>query len=253
MRPVAVTWLRYRAVPEPRSLSQNCDSAAIRTAKCPPSLELAVMSELGERHLMNTYRRTAIAVTTCAAGLSLAACSVGITTAKPGTSPSPSVSHSGSSPTTPSTPPASPKSSPSPVATATVAVSAPIGSFPIPPGAKVLYNFSCSKQISIMVGPVTPSESSTFYTSALPRAGYKIDDDFTTSDPNTGAADGLTDIDFSGHDYQGSIATADNLAAEASADPSAPSVGTLPSDMTKNVEQVFMTLDGTPSSYICPN
>jgi hypothetical protein len=125
-------------------------------------------------------------------------------------------------------------------------VNAPIGSFPIPQGAQVVYNISCPKQISIILSPVTPSQSSTFYTTALPRAGYKIEGNIMSSDPSTGA---LEEIEFSGHGYKGAIATMADLGAEASANPS---VGTLPSDMTKNVEEVTMSVPGTPVSYICP-
>jgi hypothetical protein len=189
---------------------------------------------------MNTYRRTAMGVITCAACLSLAACTVGITTARSGTSPSPITSPAGPSPTAPPSHSAPP--SPSPVIM--VPVNAPIGSFPVPAGAKVDYNESCPKQIDLAVSPVTPSQSSTFYTTELPRAGYKIVDTF--------AGPGLVQIDFSGHGFKGTIGTTANLgAAEASVDPS---IGPLlPSDMTKNVEQVMMNASGTPDSYQCPD
>jgi hypothetical protein len=196
-------------------------------------------------NLMNAYRRMAVAVITGAAGLSLAACTVGISSAGPGTSLSPSASRAGSSPTVPSSHSAPPQPSPA----ATVSVNAPISSFPIPAGAAVVYNISCARLISIIVSPVTPSQSSAFYTTALPRAGYKIEDNITTADPNTGAAQGLAEIEFSGHGYKGTIATMANLGAEASADPS---LGTLPSDMTKNVEEITLTASGTPGSYTCP-
>jgi hypothetical protein len=198
---------------------------------------------------MNTYRRTAMAVITCAIGLSLAACTVGITTARSGPSPSPTASRTDSSPTairTGSSPTApSSHSAPPPPGPATmVPVDAPIGSFPVPKGAKVAYNFSCPKQINIAVTPVTPSQSSIFYTAELPRAGYKMEDNF--------AAQGLVQIDFSGHGYKGSIVTVANLgAAMASADPS---IGPMmPSGMTKNVEQIMMTVPGVPASYQCPS
>jgi hypothetical protein len=122
-------------------------------------------------------------------------------------------------------------------------VNAPIGSFPIPAGAKVDYNISCPKQINIAASPVTPSQSSTCYTSELPRAGYKIEDKEIFAD--------LVEIDFSGHGYKGSIGTTADLGAVmASVDPS---IGPLlPSGLTKNVEQVTMNAPGTPDSYQCP-
>jgi hypothetical protein len=171
-------------------------------------------------------RHTAITVTICAAGLSLTACTAGITTASPTASPSHPASSSSS-------------------AAATVRVNAPIGSFPIPQGAQVAYNISCAKQIGIAVSPVTQSQSSTFYATALPRAGYKIESDIAS---NAGAAQGLTEIEFSGHGYTGTIITIANLGAAASAGSSI----TLPSDMTKNVAEIIMSADGTPASYLCP-
>jgi hypothetical protein len=179
-------------------------------------------------------RHTAITVTICAAGLSLTACTAGITTASPTASPS----HPAASPSHP----ASSSSS----AAATVRVNAPIGSFPIPQGAQVAYNISCAKQIGLAVSPVTQSQSSTFYATALPRAGYKIESDITS---NAGAAQGLTEIEFSGHGYTGTIITIANLGAAASAGSSSI---TLPSDMTKNVAEIIMSADGTPASYLCP-
>jgi hypothetical protein len=170
-----------------------------------------------------------MAMTICAAGLSLTACSAGITTASPATSPS----HT---------------ASPSPSAAATVRVNAPIGSFPIPQGAQVAYNISCAKQINIAVSPVTPAQSSTFYAAALLRAGYKIESNITSSDPNTGDPQGLAEIEFTGHGFTGAIITVADLGAEASADSSI----TLPTDLTKNVAEITMSADGTPGSYICP-
>jgi hypothetical protein len=192
---------------------------------------------------MNTYRRRAMGVITCAACLSLAACTVGITTARSGTSPSPVTSPTGPSPTAPTAPP-SHSAPPSPSPVIMVPVNAAIGSFPVPAGAKVDYNESCAKQINLAVSPVTPSQSSTFYTTELPRDGYKIVDTF--------AGQGLVQIDFSGHGFKGTIGTTADLgAAEASVDPS---IGPLlPNDMTKNVEQVMMNASGTPDSYQCPD
>jgi hypothetical protein len=181
-------------------------------------------------------------MTISAAGLSLTACTAGITTASPTTSPSPAPSRTGSSPTASPSHPASPSSS----AAATVRVNAPIGSFPIPQGAQVAYNISCAKQIGVAVSPVTPSQSSTFYATALPQAGYKIESDIAS---NAGAAQGLTEIEFSGHGYTGTIITVANLGAAASTGSSSI---TLPSDMTKNVAEIIMSADGTPTSYLCP-
>lgn len=190
---------------------------------------------------MNAYRRLAIAVMTGAAGLSLAACSAGVTSASQA---SPSVSHTAS----PLAGAASHSPSPSPAAT--VHVNAPIGGFPIPQGAKVAYNISCPKQVSIALSPVTPQQASAFYTTALPRAGYKITNNITTTDPNTGSPQGLVEIGFTGHGYTGQIVALDNLGAEASANPS---MGDLPSNLTKNVAEIIMSAQGTPENYTCPS
>jgi hypothetical protein len=193
---------------------------------------------------MNTYPRTAMAVLTCAAGLSLAACSVGITSAGSGASPSPSASPTGpaptaSSPHSPATPSPHSASPSSPVTM--VSVDAPIHSFPVPAGAQVVFNISCPKSIGIALNPVTPARASAFYAIELPQAGYKIENTFTM--------DGIVEIDFSGHGYTGSIATYADLGAGASA---SPSTVTLPGDLSKDVEEITMTPPGTPDSYICP-
>jgi hypothetical protein len=130
-----------------------------------------------------------------------------------------------------------------------VAVDAPIHSFPVPRGTQVVYNTSCPKQINITVGPVTPAQSSAFYTTELPRAGYKIQNNMMMSDPTTGAAEGLLEISFTGHGYTGSILTMADPGAGASADPS---IGPLPSDLSKNIEEIMLTASGTPESYNCP-
>jgi hypothetical protein len=193
---------------------------------------------------MNTYRFMGMAVTTCAVGLSLAACSAGVSTKSPVTSPSPDTSHTVSSPT----------ASPSPAASApaipadTVSVAGPIGSFPIPHGARVVANMACSQQVLIELSSVTPVQAQTFYTSALPRRGYTITTNTLSSDPNTGAAQGLSEIMFSGHRYTGLIVAMANLGAEASADPS---VGSLPSNVKKNVVAISLSPPGKTNTPTC--
>ncbi|HTZ28733.1 MAG TPA: hypothetical protein VMC83_32335 [Streptosporangiaceae bacterium] len=112
------------------------------------------------------------------------------------------------------------------------------------------YNISCPKQVSIALSPVTPQQASAFYTTALPRAGYKITNNITTTDPNTGSPQGLVEIGFTGHGYTGQIVALDNLGAEASANPS---MGDLPSNLTKNVAEIIMSAQGTPENYTCPS
>ena len=192
---------------------------------------------------MNAYRLMAMAVTTCAVGLSLAACSAGISTKSPPTTPSPDTSRTVSSPTaSPSTTLAS--ASPA----ETISVAAPIGSFPIPHGAQVVANMHCSDQFLIEIDPVTPVQAQTFYASALPRAGYTITSSFLSSDPNTGAANGLAEIMFTGHRYTGDIIATANLGAESSADPS---IGPLPGNVSKNFVEIWLSPPGKTGPPQC--
>ncbi len=107
---------------------------------------------------MNIYRYSALAVVTCAAALSLTACSAGITSTSQA-APSPSQTPSRSATASPAT------------SGNTVSVGGSLGSFPIPAHAKVVENITESGQTVIILGSVSPSEVSSFYASALPRAG----------------------------------------------------------------------------------
>jgi len=195
---------------------------------------------------MNAYRRMAMTVTTCAASLSLAACTAGITSANPETSPSAAASRAGSSPA------ASPShaTSASAGAGSTVRVDAPIDSFPIPRGAQVVANMPCGKQVLLELGSVTPAQASDFYTAALPQAGYQITDSTLNSDPNTGAPQGMAELTFTGHGYTGLIIAMANLDAEASADPS---VAALPGSIAKNAVEISLTPTGTAGTPTCPS
>ena len=123
---------------------------------------------------MNHYRTAVLAAAACAAGISLAACSV-TTTASPASSPAPAGS--------------------------TVSVSAPIGRFPVPPGAQVIDDGTDNGHYDIVFGSVSPSEVSRFYTTALPRAGYTI----ISNSSATGDSFSGTGIWFTGHGYSGQI------------------------------------------------
>lgn len=193
---------------------------------------------------MNVHHRMAMTLTTCAASLSLAACSAGITTANPQSSPSTVASRAGTSAA------ASPSlaTSASAGAGSTVRVDAPIGSFPIPHGAQVVANMPCGKQVLIELGSVTPAQASAFYTAALPQAGYQITDNTLNSDPNTGAPQGMAEFTFTGHGYTGLIIAMANLGAEASADPS---VASLPGSIAKNAVEISLTPTGTPDTPTC--
>jgi hypothetical protein len=127
-------------------------------------------------------------------------------------------------------------------------VGAPIGGFPIPHGAQVVANMPCGKQILLELSSVTPAQASSFYASALPRAGYKITFNTLTSDPDTGAPQGMTEITFSGHTYTGLIIAMANLSAGASANPS---MASLPASITKNFMEVTLSPHGTANSAAC--
>jgi len=106
-----------------------------------------------------------------------------------------------------------------------IEVSGSIGRFPVPAGAKVAENVSTSSGIGIMFGKITPAKVQSFYSQALPKAGYKI-----TGNQSFSGSDGVMIIQFTGHGYQGTISTM------ASADPS----DTLPGLGTMNVTSILL-------------
>lgn len=170
---------------------------------------------------MIVYRAAALVTATCLTGLSLAACSGGLTSAGSSTS-SPAAAPTSSAPpaATSSAPSASASSAPpaaTPSATSTgtgvtgsgstVTVGGSIGTFPIPPGATVVDNGTDNGKIDIVLTGVTPQEVSTFYTAALPSAGYTITQNDTGSDATVS---GVT-IKFTGHGYEGDIGAASGV------------------------------------------
>jgi len=148
---------------------------------------------------MNTFRSMVMVAATCAAGLSLAACAAGVSTAGPARSSSPSPSRAGAS--TAATRPATPQAG----SVRTVTVDAPIGSFPVPTEANVIENVADNKSVAIILGSVSPAEASSFYLSALPRAGYKITGNTLVTGSGTEATGPASEIDFTGHGYKGTI------------------------------------------------
>jgi hypothetical protein len=150
---------------------------------------------------MNTHRSAGLALLACAAGLSLAACSGGGGSASPPASaasnPAVSSSHAAAS---------SPASSVS--SGGTVNLGAPVGAFPVPPGAQVIASVTSAGAKEAELGSVSAAEAVSFYTSALPRAGYTI---MTNSlSPVGSGAEGA--LAFRGHGYQGTI-VADSVQA----------------------------------------
>jgi hypothetical protein len=171
---------------------------------------------------MSRYRITAPAAcraaalaAVCVTGLSLAACSGGITTpsaapSSPATSPTVAPASasattqpaSGATGTTGATSPGTGSGS------GTASVGGSLGTFPIPPGAQVVENVDNSDgQDAIELSGVQPSDLSSFYSTALPQAGYSItSNDVASSGVLTGAG-----IVFTGHGYKGNIGDADGI------------------------------------------
>ena len=153
---------------------------------------------------MNKHRYVPLALVACAAGLSLAACSAGVTAA----TSTPAASRStGSSASSTASASSSPSNSSSPGRTVTV--EGLISTFPIPSGAKLDENVTDDKTILIFLSSVTPSDVSSFYASALPRAGYTI----TTNSVTDLNGIKIAAIEFTGHGYKGAISAASKLPA----------------------------------------
>jgi len=153
---------------------------------------------------MKIYRATTLTTLACAAGLSLAACagsaSSALQTTASTTSPA-SAAGSSATASAPSSTSIASASKPSSGPGGAVSVGGDIGSFPIPPGAAVVVDNELSGQYHVAFSGVTASAASSFYTTALPRAGYTITQNSTwTGDSYTGTA-----IVFSGHGCTGSI------------------------------------------------
>src|SRR5580704_12377481 len=146
---------------------------------------------------MNKYRSTALALACCAASVSVAACTAGITTAAPATSrpatSAPAPSHSASA--------AAAASSRAPSGRM-ITVTGSVGRFPVPAGAKVTENIAIDqKDVVVAFNSVTPANVSSFYATALPRAGYTISGNSVV----TQGGGTVAFIFFSGHGYKGDI------------------------------------------------
>jgi hypothetical protein len=144
---------------------------------------------------MSTYRQAGLILLACAAGLALAACSAGVSTVTP---PTPATSGSA----------ASHPAAASSAASGTVSLGGSIGAFPLPPGATVLDNLAYTKSKELVLTGVTPAAAVSFYTTALPRAGYTITMNGLSS-TGTGVFAG---IEFTGHGYMGTIGAGSGLA-----------------------------------------
>ena len=149
---------------------------------------------------MNTYRYARLVLLASAVGLSLAACSGGGSASPPASAASNPVASSSHAATSSPTTNAS--------SGATVNLGAPVGAFPVPPGARVIASVTSTGAKEAELSSVTAAAAVSFYASALPRAGYTI---MTNSlSPVGSGAEGA--LAFSGHGYKGTI-VADSVQA----------------------------------------
>jgi hypothetical protein len=139
---------------------------------------------------MTARRFAGLAAAGCTAGLLLAACSSGTSTAGPAADTT-SVPASSAGPARAAGP------------GSVVTVGGSIGTFPIPPGAKVLNSLTAGRGVVVLLDSVSPEAASSFYSSALPRAGYKITASTRTPPPGADWSGGA--IEFTGHGYTGTI------------------------------------------------
>ena len=144
---------------------------------------------------MNTYRSATVALTACAASLSLTACTAGTTTASTAAT-SPAARNSSSAAASASVSQAGPA-----LASRTIKVSGESGSFPIPARAKVVENVSSDPGAIVFFDRVTPAKVSSFYAQALPRAGYTI----TVNSVISQSGGTVAFIQFTGHGVKGTI------------------------------------------------
>lgn len=165
---------------------------------------------------MSSYRSAALALAACTASLALAACTAGITTATGPATSAPAPTRTASAAAT-SRPASSGRM---------IAITGPLGSFPVPARAKVAENIAIGRQIDIIFGSVTPAEVSSFYASALPRAGYTISGNSLISENGTEAV-----VQFTGHGFKGNIAALSKVPASQA---SFPGLG------TKNVTTILL-------------
>jgi ABC-type phosphate transport system substrate-binding protein len=146
---------------------------------------------------MANYRFAALALATCAASLSVAACSAGITTASSPATSAPATARSASVAAAASSPAGSGR---------TIAIRGSVSSFPVPAGAKVAENIASGQQVVVIFSLVSPSKVSSFYATALSRAGYSVSANSVISQ----GGGTVTFIQFSGHGYKGNIDTLSN-------------------------------------------
>ena len=152
---------------------------------------------------MINYRSAALALACCAAGVSVTACTAGITTASSPTTSAPAPSHSASVAAAASSQAPSGRAASSRAPSGRmIKVTGSVGSFPVPAGAKVTENVAIDqKDVIVAFNSVTPANVSSFYATALPRAGYTISGNSVV----TQGGGTVAFVFFSGHGYKGDI------------------------------------------------
>src|SRR5580700_2136629 len=149
---------------------------------------------------MTKYRSTALVLATCAAGLSVAACSAGTPSASSSTAGSPASSPASSPSAVPVVSSAVPTSGP-PIAGKMITVKGKIGSFPVPAAARVGENLSGASSLLVVFGLVAPADVARFYATALPQAGFTVTSNSLVSQ---GAQNGAI-VQFTGRGFKGNI------------------------------------------------
>jgi|SRR5579863_2125281 len=145
---------------------------------------------------MNKYRSAALALTACAASLSVAACSAGTPSgSSASTSPSASATSSAQNVST-----SAPPSTGAPIASKTISAGK-LGSFPVPAAAKVVENMAGGQAVVVVFGQIVPADVARFYATALPNAGFTV----TTNSMLQKGGDSGAYIVFSGHGYKGTV------------------------------------------------
>jgi hypothetical protein len=180
---------------------------------------------------VNTYLNVAAALAAAAACLSLAACSAGITSSA-GVEAAASRSAAAMASSASAAAVASASASASRAAAGRmIKVTGLSATIPVPTGAKVVANTAMNidgKQTEIFFDLVAPAKVASFYTTALPRHGYKV----TANSLMTQSGSTVALIEFSGRGIKGMI---DSVAKFPGSNPGIPGLG------RKNVTSVTIT------------
>ena len=150
---------------------------------------------------MNKYRSAALALASCAASLSVAACSTGTPSASSAATSAAGPSSATSSQSASAIVSSAVPTSGAPIAGKTVSVNGKLTSFPIPAAAKLAENTGGGQALVLIFGAVAPADVARFYATALPQAGYSI----STNAMLSKGGDSGAYILFTGHGYKGTV------------------------------------------------